>query len=67
MKTLASVHRFKDMVAVYIGGGETVYLSVKEAGALAAAIQKCKRDILCGSFIESKFHKVSMERPEGRN
>lgn len=64
MKTIASVHRFKDTVAVYVGGGETVYLTVKEAAALAAAVQKCKRDILKSSFVDSGFYKVCIERGE---
>jgi hypothetical protein len=66
METVASVHRFHDKVAVYVGTGETVYLDAEQAAALAAAIQKCKRDIFSKSFSESKFQKVSIERPKKR-
>lgn len=66
METIASVHRFHDTVAVYMGTGETVYLDVEQAATLAAAIQKCKRDIFSNGFTDSKFQKVSIERPKRR-
>lgn len=36
MKTMASVHRFGDKVAVYVGDGSTTYLTAKQAQALPA-------------------------------
>ena len=42
-KIPAQVHRFHDCVAIYIGTGETVYLTPKEARQLARAINKTAR------------------------
>jgi hypothetical protein len=45
---MAQVHRFRDKVAVYVGKGETVYMSPKNArrlaGALNAAARSCDRE-----------------------
>jgi hypothetical protein len=65
METVASVHRFKGNVAIHVGGGGTVYLTPKEAAALAAALQKCKRDILKNDFVHSGFSKVDIKRRGG--
>jgi hypothetical protein len=49
----AQVHRFGDMVAVYIGTGETVYLLPKEARQLTRAINRvarsCEREVFTKS------------------
>ena len=50
----AQVHRFGDMVAVYIGTGETVYLSPKEARQLTRAINGVARSCDQEPFAESK-------------
>lgn len=56
---MAQIHRFGDKVAVYLGSGETVYLTVKEAVAISNAIINCAGDIgdnqsfadsQCGTF-----------------
>jgi hypothetical protein len=45
---MAQVHRFRDRVAVYVGGGNTVYLNPqaarKLAWALSMAAQSCERE-----------------------
>lgn len=46
--TIAQVHRFRDRVGAYLGGGPTVYLTPKEARkvarALIAAARSCERE-----------------------
>jgi len=59
---IASVHRFHDTVAVYIGMGETIYLSAKEAAALARALNACSRDIKKSSFVNSEFKTTDIKR-----
>ena len=46
-------HRFRDCVGVYIGTGETVYLEVKQARALAAGLQHAARSIERVPFTQS--------------
>ena len=61
--TIASVHRFNDKVAVYVGKGETVYITGKEARKLAAALNKCARDIkTIPSFSKSEFTNISITK-----
>lgn len=60
MTTSASVHRFRDKVAVYIGTGPTVYVTPKEAAKLARALTGCARDIRARSFVSSHFGTVSI-------
>lgn len=56
------VHRFRDRVAVSIGTGETVYLTTGDAGELAAAINRTKREIAKGvSFQDSKVGTFSKD------
>lgn len=57
----AQVHRFRDCVAVYVGTGETVYLSRRHALALARALRACAVDIAKNpSFAQSKFGTFNM-------
>lgn len=42
---IASVHRFGEFVALFVGTGETVYISPKEARAFARVLNACARDI----------------------
>jgi len=63
-ETIGSVHRFRDTVAVYIGTGATVYLSTKEAVALARALNACSRDIKKSSFVNSEFKTTDIKRGE---
>lgn len=54
----AQVHRFGESVAVWTGGNKTVYLTPKEARAIARAMVKaarsCERETFtkstCGTF-----------------
>ena len=45
---MAQVHRFRDKVAAYLGSGETVYLTPKEAAAFARALNAAAREIRAG-------------------
>ena len=52
-KIRAQTHRFRDYVAVYIGTGETVYLTPKQARQLTRAINKVARSCDTESFSQS--------------
>lgn len=60
MATTAQVHRFRAYVAAYLGAGETVYLSPKEARALARALNGAARSVARESFAESTFATVTV-------
>lgn len=55
MKSIASVHRFGDKVAVYVGDGSTTYLTAKQARALARALRDCARSVVVERFVDSAF------------
>ena len=55
MKTIASVHRFGDQVAIYVGDGSTTYFTAKQAGDLARALRDCARSVVNEKFFESSF------------
>ena len=48
-----ATHRFHDSIAIYIGTGETVYLTAKDARKLARAINKTVRSIERESYLDS--------------
>jgi len=55
MKSIASVHRFGDKVAVYVGDGSTTYLTAKQARRLGAALRDCARSVVNEKFVNSEF------------
>ena len=55
MKTMASVHRFHDKVAIYVGDGSTTYLTAKQARALARALRDCAKSVVDEKFVDSSF------------
>ena len=55
MKTIASVHRFHDQVAIYVGDGSTTYLTAKQARALARALRDCAKSVVDERFVDSAF------------
>ena len=55
MKTIASVHRFGDQVAIYVGDGSTTYLTAKQARALARALWDCAKSVVDEKFVDSAF------------
>lgn len=57
---MAQVHRFRDKVAVYVGKGETVYLSPKNARKLARALNVAARSVDRESFAESTCGTVNV-------
>lgn len=57
------VHRFGDTVAVYVGG-KTAYLDVKEARALATALQECAADTQTVPFSQSIYKTFNLELEE---
>ena len=58
---MAQVHRFRDTVAVYVGGGETVYMSAKNARKLARALNAAARSCDQETFAESTCGTVNVE------
>lgn len=58
----AQIHRFREKVAIALPGkGGTVYLTPKEARAIARALNGCARDIGARRFTESQFSTVAVE------
>ena len=55
MKSIASVHRFGDQVAIYVGDGSTTYLTAKQARALARALRDCAKSVVDEKFVDSAF------------
>lgn len=64
MKKIAHVYRFNGRVAVYLGGGSTVYLQPREAKAIAAAMNACCRDIAKRDFASSQMGTRDFELSE---
>lgn len=56
----AQVHRFGDKVAVYVGNGETAYLTAKQARALARALNGCARSVVNETYGASNFTTVEI-------
>lgn len=63
---MAQVHRFRECVTIWLGTGETVYLSAKDARKLSGAINKTARDIEARSFGNSQCGTHSFEFQDGR-
>ena len=59
-RSLVSVHRFRDKVAVSVGDGSTTYLTVAQARNLELAIAACAKSIRAESFQDSNFATVSI-------
>lgn len=55
MKTMASVHRFGDKVAIYVRDGSTTFLTAKQARALARALRDCAKSVVDEKFVDSSF------------
>ena len=55
------VHRFHDSVAIWIGTGETVYLTTKDARKLSRAINKTCRSIERERYLDSSDLTFSLE------
>ncbi len=62
MKIVASVHRFGDQVAIYVGDGSTTYLTAKQAGDLARALRDCARSVVNEKFVNSAFRTREVPR-----
>lgn len=51
----AQVHRFGDCVAMFLSKGETVYMTPKDARAIAKALNTCARDIKQAKYVDGTF------------
>ena len=63
----ARVHRFRNCVAVYVGTGETVYLTPRDARKLSKAINKAARSIERERFVDSSGNTFELDAPDGRD
>ncbi|WP_034850360.1 hypothetical protein [Inquilinus limosus] len=61
----AQVHRFREHVAIYLQGGETVYLTAAQARAISTALADCAEDVEQRSFTESRFGTFLLSRVGG--
>lgn len=52
-KATGQLHRFRDSVAVWVGKGETVYMTADEAEAFAAALLRAAQSIRNEGFAQS--------------
>lgn len=55
------LHRFRDSVAVWVGKGETVYMSADEAEAFAKALQHAAQSIRTEGFAQSTCGTVQLK------
>lgn len=58
---MAQVHRFHDSVALYIGTGETVYLTHDQAQQLGRALIDCAHDVWKVPFGKSDIGTVRVD------
>lgn len=65
-KIPAQVHRFRDAVALYIGTGETVYLTPREARQLTRAINRVAKSCEGETFAESSGLTAEFQFGEAR-
>ena len=49
------IHRFGDTVAMYLGEGETVYLTPKQAKEIAKALNACAKDCKDKTYLSGTF------------
>lgn len=59
---MLQVHRFNETIALFLGNGDTVYLSPSDAMELATALNGCATDISNNKFTDSAFSTVLIER-----
>lgn len=57
---MASIHRFRDSVAVWLGDGNTLYMTPRDARRLAKAINAAARDVIQKPFADSTVGTVEM-------
>ena len=62
----AQIHRFRDAVAIYIGTGETVYLSPKDARKLARSINRAAKSCETETFSQSTCGTAQFSFDDGR-
>jgi len=53
MANSAQVHRFRDVVAISVGIGKTVYMTYQEAQQLAKALNRVAKSVKTESFADS--------------
>ena len=64
---MAQVHRFRDSVAAWLGTGETVYMSPREARQLARALNKVARSVDREGFARSSGNTTRITINGGHN
>lgn len=58
---LAQVHRVEHRIALWLEGGETVYLTVGQAKGLASALKGAAKDVSENPLARSKFQTFRIE------
>ena len=62
MKTIASVYRFQDKVAIYVGEiWSTTYLTVEQARTLSKALAVFAHSVVNEEFVEDRSGKVDIK------
>lgn len=59
-KPVASVHRFRNTVGVYVGSGETQYLTARQARELAKALTVAARSVEREKFTDSNVGTIEI-------
>lgn len=57
----AQVHVVEHRVALWLEGGQTVYLTVGQAKGLASALKAAAKDVSENSLVDSKFQTFRIE------
>lgn len=57
----AHVHRFRNMVAISVGDGSTIYLTPRQAQRLGRALYRANRDVEKHCFQKSEFIPETIE------
>jgi hypothetical protein len=60
------VHRFRDSVALYIGTGETVYVSAADARKIARALNRAAKSCASEPFAQSSGLTFAFSFQDGR-
>lgn len=60
------VHRFRDSVCLYVGTGETVYVSAADARKIARALNKAAKSCTSEPFAQSSGLTFSFSFQDGR-
>jgi hypothetical protein len=58
---MAQIHRFHDKVAIYLGNGETVYLTADEALELGSELTRYGNDVRNKTYLDSQIGTYNLD------